>query len=171
MSKITFDVNKSNFNSLLDKLSELQKIGEVVKMKINSKEILVYSLKGESSILAFKNYTLPTTDYFTFKEEFDYTLDLIVGSISKFIKTAKFFDLSSPDKLQFILTYKQSAQDEKIMQVRGAQLKDKKFKFAAIISEPFKIRDINKKMLGQILNIDNVQWSFHVKRTDLDLNR
>ena len=171
--KVTLELNKDKFPDLLDKLGELQKIGDgeqggVVKLKINKDETIMYALKGDSAILAFKSYTFPTSDYFIFKDDFDFTFDFIIGSTQKFIKTSKIFNLGLDEKLKMTLSYRENNNDETMMQVRAAQIKDSKFKFSVIIAEPYKIRDINKKLLMQKLDLDNAAWHFDCSKSDLD---
>mgnify|MGYP000927171350 CR=1 FL=1 len=45
MSKITFDVNKSNFNSLLDRLSELQKLFAQEMIRLNQNYACLWTIE------------------------------------------------------------------------------------------------------------------------------
>jgi len=165
-NKINFEIKKDKFSDLLDKLTALNKISDIVKMKISKDEVFIYALKGESVILAFKSFLLNTSDYFTIKEEFDFTFDLVIGSVSKFIKTANFFNLTSSEKL--VLTMAIKEKDEEEISVRNAIIKDNVFSFAIIIAEAYKIRDINKKMLYEKIKVENKQWEFNTNSTVLE---
>lgn len=160
-AKINFIIKKDNLPDLVRKLTDLTKISDTLKFKIDKDNILIYSLVGETAILAFKNYILKTDDYFTFKNEFDFTLDYIVISAKRFVKNLAFF--SSDVKMS--LTYRQSP-TENLMYVRSMSASDGRFKMNNVGAEPFKIRDIDKHQLKKLLNPDNSEWSFQVKDTD-----
>jgi len=51
--KINFLINNDNFGDLVTRLQDLTKISDTLKFKIDKDDILVYSLVGEVSILAF----------------------------------------------------------------------------------------------------------------------
>ena len=55
---------KDNFPEFISKLEDLTKIEDIVKLKIDSENILMYSLVGDTSIVAFKSHILNTIDYF-----------------------------------------------------------------------------------------------------------
>lgn len=164
--KIKFLINRENFTQLIDKISDLTKISDIVKMKIDSENILVYSLVGETSILAFKNYLLKTSDYFTFSEDLEFTFDYVITGAKRFVKNLKFFNIEENIKGQFV--YKDNPADDNGKIVRSLNLTDGKFKLNNIGGEIFKVRDITKEKLEMTLKTDNCNWQFSVSSSDFE---
>lgn len=159
--KINFIIKEGNLPDLVKKLTDLTKISDIIKFKIDSENILIYSLVGETAILAFKNYNLKTKEYFEYKEDFDFTLDYIVVSAKKFVKNLAFFK----SDVKMSLTYRESPTD-KLMYVRSMSASDNRFKMSNVGAEPYKVRDIDKFKLKSLLNPENSEWSFQIKDTD-----
>ena len=57
-SKLNIQINSDNFSDLLTKLEDLAKISDTIKLKVDSDNILMYSIVGETILLAFKSYLL-----------------------------------------------------------------------------------------------------------------
>ena len=159
--KINFIIKSDKLSDFVSKLEDLTKISDTIKLKIDKDNILVYSLVGETSILAFKNYIFETSEYFSFKEEFDYILDYIVINAKKFVKNMKFFT----DDVKMSLTYRESP-TEGIMYVRSMSASDGRFKMSNVGAEPYKVRDIDRHKLKQILDPENSKWSFQISDSD-----
>jgi hypothetical protein len=70
MSKLTIQLKRDKFEDFLTKLEDLSKISDTIKLKIDSENILMYSIVGETILLAFKSYLVDTKDYFEMKEDF-----------------------------------------------------------------------------------------------------
>ena len=63
-SKLNLKLNKDNFVNLISKLQDLTNIEDVIKLKIDKDNILLYSLlANDVSVLALKSYTLNTDEY------------------------------------------------------------------------------------------------------------
>lgn len=159
--KINFIIKKENLPDFVNKLEDLTKISDIIKFKIDKDNILTYSLVGETAILAFKNYIFETKDIFSFKEDFEYTLDYIVINAKKFVKNMKFFT----EDVKVTLTYRQSP-TENIMYVRSMSSSDGRFKMSNVGAEPYKVRDIDKYKLRKLLDPENSEWSFQINDTD-----
>lgn len=159
--KINFIIKKENLPDFVSKLEDLTKISDIIKFKIDKGNILTYSLVGETAILAFKNYIFLTQDIFSFKEDFEYTLDYIVINAKKFVKNMKFFT----EDVKITLTYRQSP-TENIMYVRSMSASDGRFKMSNVGAEPYKVRDIDKQKLRQLLDPRNSEWSFQISDID-----
>jgi hypothetical protein len=162
--KLSLKFVQSNFSDFLTKFSDLTSIDDVVKMKIESDEILMYSvISNESSISAFKGYTLNTKD---FLENFDQeeTFDFIITSANKFAKNLKFFNPDKPIKLEIL--YKKSPDDDSVMHVRSAQLTNDKLKISTIGGEQYRIKDLQKSLLNAKLNPKKSKWNFKVSLQD-----
>lgn len=164
--KINFIINNDNFTEFVDRLQDLTKISDTLKFKIDKDDILVYALVGEVSILAFKNYKLNTSDFFKFKDDFDYTIDFIVPGAKKFVKKLTFFDCQSQIKL--IVSLKDSLDDDAIKLARVFTLSDGRLKVSQIGGEPYKVRDIGKVQLDTLLSPENSTWSFEINDRDLN---
>ena len=54
MSKLTIQLKRDKFDDFLTKLEDLSKISDTIKLKIDSENILMYSIVGETILLAFK---------------------------------------------------------------------------------------------------------------------
>lgn len=158
--KITFKA-KDNFPEFISKLEDLTKIEDVVKLKIDSENILMYSLVGESAIIAFKNHLLKTSDYFDFNK-FDYTLDFIINNAKRFVKNLKFY--TSNVKLEF--SYREPEEENTPFHVRNVQFTNDKLKISCVGAELFKIRDISKTALHQRLDPVNSKWMFKASNSD-----
>jgi hypothetical protein len=162
--KLSLRFNQSNFSEFLDKFQDLTAIDDVVKLKIESDNILMYSMvSNEVTVLSLKSYLLKTQDFILNfdKEE---TFDFIITSASKFAKNLKFFNADKMIKLDLI--YKPLPDDDAVMHIRSAQFSNDKLKISCIGGEEYKIKDINKTTLNTKLNPKNAKWSFNVSHQD-----
>lgn len=163
-NKLTLKLNKDKFSDLISKLQDLTNIEDVIKIKIDKENLLIYSLlSNDVSVLALKNYSLNTQEYI---DNFDseYTFDYIICGATKAVKNLKFFNSDSPIKLE--VNYKESPDDETIMHVRGSHFSNGKLKVSIIGGEQQKIRDINREVLESRLNIKNSKWGFKLLQQD-----
>ncbi len=163
-NKIKFQINKTNFSSFIEKLDDLCKIDENIKLKIDNDNILVYSMLGGNVMLAFKNYLLKTSDYFISQDDLDFSIDLIISNCKKFVKNLNF--IKDSEKVTMELTYKPSQDDDSIMVARSIQVVGGKLKVNWLAGENYEMRDINKSILKQRLDIKNRKWSFSISNQD-----
>ena len=63
-NKLNIQIKSDSFSTLLEKLEDLAKISDTIKLKVDSDNILMYSIVGETILLAFKSYLLDTKDFF-----------------------------------------------------------------------------------------------------------
>ncbi len=161
--RVKFIVKGSKYPDFIDKLSDLTDIGNVVKLKIDRDNILMYSLVGETAVLAFKSYLLNTSDYFEF-EDFDYTLDYVINDAKKFVKNFNFLNVSNT--IEFDIAYKDAPESDEIKHVRAIMGTDSRLKLSAVGAEQYKIRDMSKDRLAKTLDITNSKWSFSVHKDD-----
>jgi hypothetical protein len=164
--KLTLKFNQSNFLTFLEKFSDLTHIDDVVKLKIDQEEILMYSIiSNEVTVLALKNYVLNTKDFIeNFQEE--ETFDFIITSATKFSKNLKFFNTTQPIKLDLIS--KKSPDDDTVQHVRTAQFTNGKLKISTIAGEQYRIRDLTKSVLNAKLNPKLSKWNFKVSQDDFN---
>jgi hypothetical protein len=159
--KLTF--NSDKISEFIDRLEDLTKIEDTIKLKIDSDNILMYSILGGNVMLAFKNFLLKTDDFFKFNE-FDYTLDVILANSKKFVKNLQF--LKSSEKVTIEFTYKESNDDDDVMNARSIQVVGGKLKVNWLAGEHYELRDINKVSLKSNLDIKKRKWSFKISKSD-----
>lgn len=162
-NKIKFQIKNDRMSDFISKLDDLSKIEDTLKLKIDSDNILIYSILGGNVMLAFKNYLLNTNEYFS-EVDFDFTIDVIIANSKKFVKNLNFL-LGSP-KVTIEFTYKESSDDEGVMNARSIQVVGGKLKVNWLAGEHYQLRDINKVSLKNNLNIKNRKWSFKVDKSD-----
>lgn len=163
-SKISLKFIKENFSDFISKLKDLTNIEDVVKLKIENENILMYSmLSNDVSVLALKSYTIKTSDYIENfnKEE---TCDFIILNASKFVKNINLFNVDNPVKLDLIT--KPLPDNDDILHVRSAQFTNGKLKISCVGGEEHKIRDININTLETKLNPSRSKWSFGINKQD-----
>ena len=162
-----FKIKNEKFSDFISKLEDITKIKDVFKLKIDKDNILMYSIAGETTILALKSFLIKTDEYFDF-EDFDYTMDFVVNNAKKVIKNINF--LKENPTIEF--SHKDSPDDPSVKYVRSATFKDKKLTVSVIGGEQYKIKDLNKKLLSQRLDPKNSKWSFVLKLEDyLDIKK
>jgi hypothetical protein len=162
-NKIKFQIKPDKISQFIETLEELTRIEDTIKLKIDSDNILMYSILGGNVMLAFKNYLINTSDYFV-GNEFDFTLDVIIANAKKFVKNLNF--LMSSDKVTIEFSYKESPDDDEIMHARSIQVVGGKLKVNWLAGEHYQLRDINKVALKNNLNIKNRKWSFKISQSD-----
>ena len=162
-NKIKFVFKSDKISEYIERLEDLTKIEDTIKLKIDSDNILMYSILGGNVMLAFKNFLLKTDDFFNF-DEFDFTLDIIIVNAKKFVKNLNF--LTSSDKVTIEYTYKESNDDDNIMNARSMQVVGGKLKVNWLAGEHYELRDINKTTLRNNLDIKKRIWSFKISQCD-----
>lgn len=156
--KLKFNLKKENFQKFMDRLLDLTTIDSTVKLKIDNDHILAYSMLGGKIMLGFKNYLLNTKDFFDLNEDLELTYDIILPNVNKLVKNLQF--LSESDKISVEINYKESPDDDTLMIARGIQFKGGRLKFKWFSGESYDVRDINKNILKQRLDLKNKDWSF-----------
>lgn len=164
-NKIKFNIKKDKFSDFIDKLDDLSKIDDTIKLKIDNDNILMYSMMGGNVMLAFKNYLVNTTDYLEGKE-LEFSIDLIIANSKKFVKNLNF--LQTSEKVTFEINYKESADDSQVMNARSIQVVGGKLKVNWLAGEHFEMRDINKQALKQRLDLKNRKWFFNLTKSDFN---
>jgi len=163
-NKIKFKVNVSKFSEFVERLDDLTKIDDTIKVKIDNDNILIYSmLSSGQTMLAFKNYLLNTKDYLEY-EDSEYSYDLIIANAKKFVKNLAF--IKDSEKITLELSYKESPDDDTIMNVRSIQIVGGKLKVNWIAGEHYEMRDINKTALKQRLDLKFRKWFFGITKSE-----
>jgi len=124
-NKLNIQIKSDNFPTLLEKLEDLAKISDTIKLKVDSDNILMYSIVGETILLAFKSYLLDTKDFFEIKEDLDTTLDIIISGAKRFVKNLGFIKTS--EKILMTVDYRQNDDEEsniaRFLQIKNGKLK------------------------------------------------
>ncbi len=169
MSKLKLKVNPDNFSLLVSKIENIASIDDSVRIKIDSENILIYSMLGKGNVMiAFKNFLLKTSDYLN--EELECTIDMIIPNAKKFVKNLSF--IREMDKIAFDITYRVSDEDDDLYEVRSLQLSSGKFKVNWMTGELYSVRDITKQMLNKILDPNGKKWEFNITNSDfLDIKK
>jgi hypothetical protein len=162
-NKIKFKLNQSSIALFIEKLDDLSKIHDTIKLKIDSEHVLMYAMLGGSVLLAFKNFTIDTGRLLD-KTDFDYKIDLIIPNAKKFVKNLQF--VKDNENITLEVQCKPSPDDENLLLARSFQIVSGKFKVNWLGGESYDVRDIDKTMLSQRLDLKNKKWSFKISNTD-----
>ena len=166
-NKIKFKINNDKFSSLIERLDDLTKIDDTIKMKIDSEHILIYSmLSSGQTMLAFKNYLLNTKEYLEVSDELEFSYDIIIANAKKFVKNLNF--IKESQKVTLEVGYKPSTDDDNIWNARSLQIVGGKLKVNWLTGEHYEMRDINKNILKQRLDLKNKKWSFKISQSDFN---
>jgi hypothetical protein len=111
-------------------------------------------------MLAFKSYLLKTSDYFETKKEIEFTYDVVLANCDKLVKNLDF--MTNEDKVTLEISYKESPDDNSIMNARTIKFAGGKLKVNWLAGERYEIRDINKGVLKQRLNLKDRKWCFQL---------
>jgi hypothetical protein len=163
--KAKFKINSDKFVDFISKLDDLTKIEDTIKLKIDNDNILMYSMMSSGqTMLAFKNYLVNTRDYLEYGDDLGYSIDIIIANAKKFVKNLNF--IKDSEKITFEITYKESPDDDTIMNGRSLQIVGGKLKVNWIAGEHYEMRDINKGALSQRLNLKNRKWFFNINKSE-----
>ncbi len=157
--KLKFKIKKDRFSEFIDRISDLTQISDSIKIKIDTNHILMYSTLGTSVMLAFKNFLLKTDDFFednSFLEQIE-SCDLIIANAGKWVKNISF--LKEESKLELNISGKID-EDSNILNCRTIQLTGNKLKINWMGAESYEVRDINKSILDQKLDLKYRKWYF-----------
>ena len=163
-NKVKFKIKSEKFTDFISKLDDLTKIEDTIKLKIDNDNILMYSMMGGNVMLAFKNYLINTRDYFDYTDDLEYSIDIIIANAKKFVKNLNF--IKDSDKVTMEISYKESPDDENIMNGRSLQVVGGKLKVNWMAAEHFEMRDINKVALKQRLDLKGRKWNFSISKSD-----
>lgn len=162
--KDKFRIKSEKLPEFISKLEDLTKISDSIKIKIESQNTMIYSILGKATVLAFKNYNIPTSELFELKDDLEYGIDIIILNAKKFVKNLNF--LKESEKVTIEITHKESQEDDSVMDARALQIVGGKLKVNWIGGEHYEIKDMNKKKLEQGLNLKNSRWSFSISKSD-----
>ncbi len=107
MPDITYKFNMTidQMNFFIDKVHDLLSIDNEVLLKINTKNILLYSIVGEKkNVNAFKSFIFKTSEIFSFDTEISNEIRFIITNGTKFENTLKnLLDYQEDIKCEFYM--------------------------------------------------------------------
>lgn len=162
--KDKFKIRKEGFPDFISKLEDLTKISDSIKIKIEGKSLMMYSILGKATILAFKNYNMSAADIFEGADELEYGIDIVILNAKKFVKNLAF--LKDSEKVTIDISHKESQESDEVMVARAIQIAGGKLKVNWIGGEHYEIKDLSKKQLDQGLSLKNTRWSFTISKDD-----
>jgi len=164
-NKTKLKIKRDRFSEFVDKLVDLTGISDTIKLKIDSENIMMYSTLGGAVMLAFKNYLLKTNEFLEWnEEESGQKIDVIIVNAKKFVKNLNF--LRDSEKLTIDITHKPSPDDDTLLVARSIQINGGRLKVNWIAGENFEIRDIDKTIITERLNLTYRKWNFIIDKTD-----
>lgn len=160
--KLSLKLNKDNFSDFISKILDVSNVSDVIKIKIDKDNTLIYGAKMNNNImLALKSYYFPTSEIIeNFSEDEMY--NLILFDAPKLIKGIKNLDINNTLKLDLNVKPKDG-----YMQVRSVQFTSGKLKIQAVGGEDKLIKDIPIEHLNKFLNLDNSKFKFDLQKQDL----
>ena len=164
--KTKFKIKGEMFEDFISKLDDLTDISDSIKLKIDNENIMMYSTLGGGVLLAFKNFLIKTRDYLDYGDDMEYTIDIIIVNAKKFVKNLRF--LRESEKITFDISHKVSPDDDDVQVGRSIQIVGGKLKVNWIAGEHYEIRDINKSILDDRLNLKNRKWNFNISKEDFN---
>lgn len=168
--KDKFKIKTEKLPEFISRLEDLTKISDSIKIKIEGDSMMVYSILGKSTVLAFKNYLMKTSEIFEGSEDLLYGIDIIILNAKKFVKNLAF--LKESEKVSIDISHKESQDSDEVMVARAIQISGGKLKVNWIGGEHYEIKDLSKKQLDQGLSLKNSRWSFKISRQDfLDIKK
>jgi hypothetical protein len=181
MDKSNFIFNNKNIEEFKSIISELSTINSVIKMKITSTNLMLYTIDtagknsavGNALALAVKSYIFPYDYFFKIKH---YDEDETKGNIDWIIKDGKILNkkiafFSNNLDIKGTFNLRKLPTNDEVKYTRSVVITDGKFKFSLTGDEPHVIRDISVEQLNSILNPDLSDLSFKISTKEFESAR
>lgn len=162
--KDKFKINKEAFPGFLSRMEDLTKISDSIKIKIEGGKMMVYSILGKATVLAFKSYDIDAEELLEGAGDLEYGIDIVVLNAKKFVKNLAF--MRESEKISIEITHKESQESEDVMDARALQISGGKLKLNWIGGEHYEIRDMGRQQLEKGLSLKNSRWSFAISKED-----
>ena len=157
-----FTMSTGQLDFFLDKIIDLVSIDKEVLLKVDNKNLLIYSLVGErKSVNAFKSYIFKTEEVLTFTDDFP------DGQVLKYIiQDGKRFEVT----LRNFLDFEQDIQCEMFMnsavQADSWSLKNSDLKLSLIGGDPSGLNtDIDAEKIKDTVDINNIDFKFQLQKS------
>jgi hypothetical protein len=148
---IELEIKKDNLVEFISKLENLSKIHDILRVKIDERELLMYTLSvpeknnNTNSVLAMKYFVSETDEYF---KNFDLKiqLDWILPNAKNFVKQAKIFAMYDRD-LSIKIDYNTVTKF-----IYSARFSNKKLTITEIGGEPHQIKNLTREQIQSKLD-------------------
>lgn len=162
MENFKFIFKQDKIKELVSALKDLYKIDTLIKMKIDSDNVLFYSRKGKGlNILAFKSVIYKTEDIIETDEEVP-NLDFIILNGKNLVDNMTI--MTAGDKtVAGKLEYNTGSKIANVFHIT-----DKKIKLKFITGDYRQINDITKEEIENRMNPDLSEFNFSVKKDDFN---
>ena len=165
MDKIKISVIKDNFEDFIDKIKDLTDIGETIKIKIDNDNIFMYSMLGETAILAFKSFLLKSDKYLKFKDEIKKPIEIIITNTKRLVKSLDFIK-KTDSNINLNISCEDS--DDDVFSARTMQVTGGKLRINWPSSESYEIKNIDRHTLDRRLDFSNRKWSFIISKDQFE---
>lgn len=156
--KIKFRLNKEK---MIEVLSDLKKIKNKARLKINNEYTFIYSSLGEYTMLAMKSYNIPTPSIFDI--DLNMEVDLIITNPDILIKNLKLMS----DDIEGEFTINSTSNG--LNCVTSFIVKSGKIKIKTPCGEQsLEQRDVNKQLIDKVSEPSLIKWGFSVEEDDFN---
>lgn len=160
---IQFEFIGEKFQEFTDILKDLTKMGDIIKILLDDDQMFIYTALGSKQILlGMKSHTIKTQDFIKTKEPFMGTLELVITSAKKFVKSIDHFNTTS--KINTKITYR--VYDGR-PEVKTFQLSNGRLRLHAEMGDRGEIKAITETQLEKLTVATRRVWSFTVTDDDL----
>ena len=164
LNSFNFSIENTNFESFVKKISELTKLGEMVKIKFDADgQMLMYSVSAKSiqaPIHAFKGYLSDIDSVIKAKSSVpDTGLNFILLTPKNFVKSVKLF---GDETVTGVIKYRPDKKDAHEMVMSSGKLK-----LNFVGGDPTLIRDLTRQQIEVLSDADNADFSFSIGKDDL----
>jgi len=144
---------------LRDKLEDLTKLSDIVKLQFDQDKVMIYSMDGSGQmVLAMKSYQVNTHEYITLDDTLDDTIECVILNAKKFVKNLKFVNTATPIKCK--VTYKKF--DDGLTEVRSFIFTNAKLKLNVETGNRNELKRITTDRMNQMLDPDRREWDFNI---------
>lgn len=164
LNNYKFEIEESNFDSFVGNISELSKLGDMVKFKLDTDGyMLMYSVNAkntQSPIHAFKGIITEIDKMFSPKSDMpDTGLNFLMLNPKTFVKNVKLFDT---DNIAGVFKYREDKTDAHEMTIHSGKLK-----LNFVGGDPTIMKDLSRKQIESLINPDNAEFTFDIEKGDL----
>jgi hypothetical protein len=159
IQKYKFTLNKDYLKEIIDALKDLNKIDAMIKIKIDTDDVLFYSKAGlHNNIHALKSFIFPIENFIINKDKEYLTKDFIILNAKVFLENLTIM-LNRDQAITGLFQYKDK---DKI--ISTLNLSDGALKFNFITGDYKQIKDISKLDIEQKMNPSLANFTFNLTK-------
>lgn len=172
---LSYKISMESLSKLMDKIDDLTSLDSTITFKFGKTDLLIYAEVGiDKNISAFKSHNLKIKDFFSKPKnevEEDVILRLSDGkifytSITEFLKILKI--KNNIEELDFVITFQDDYKGEKITIKHKSGGKEEHISKIITQKETSQINLRTQTQINQVMNTDNVEFSFDLLKEDYD---